>query len=196
MMNIHIDLAGNVSGKRTSLLKVMGPKASALLVNSLRNGANVYGAAAGAALGSAVPIIGTAIGGIVGGLVGSLAAGSLASKASKAALDTFIKDDAEQMVSNIQDEFQKLAVDYLVSQKDGEHIADKLSKRLTGGTLKDMYASDDRNEYAYDLLEDAAYNREYILFFRMQGGFYVYDLIVYFILDDICFILVNKTQHL
>jgi outer membrane lipoprotein SlyB len=112
----------------------------------------VGGAAVGATIGSAVPIIGTAIGGIVGGLAGALAGGTLAGKASDAVLGVFIEDDANQMIHIIEETFRQLAEDYLLSRTEAEQVIDALKADLTGGTLKDMFASDDRQAFAHNLL--------------------------------------------
>lgn len=124
------------------------------------------GAAAGAAVGSMIPGIGTAIGGMVGGLLGAFGGGSIASGVSSAVLDEFIEDDAERMVRLIQDVFTELAEEYLTTQKEAERIADQLKNKLTGGLLKDMYASDSRKGFARKLLvnyfEKEANNRDYI----------------------------------
>lgn len=199
-----------------AIVSIMGPKASAMLVNAFRSGTNIYGAAAmksaakllrgnaitgavsvvvlssvdvvnifrgrisgkqlfknvantaatvaggtagwvggataGAAIGSVIPIIGTAVGGFVGGLLGSFAAGSASSKVSNAVLGAFIEDDAEEMVSIIEKVFQNLATDYLLNQKEAEAVVDSLKNELTGGTLKDMFASSDRKAFANRLL--------------------------------------------
>lgn len=103
----------------------------------------------GAALGSAIlPGVGT----IVGGLVGSIAAGAAAGKATDAILGSFIEDDADAMVKIIQDEFEVLAQDYLLNQKEAEKSVDKLGDILDGKLLKDMFASNDRKEFAQNML--------------------------------------------
>jgi hypothetical protein len=199
-----------------AIVNIMGPKASAMLVNAFRSGTNIYGAAAmksaakmlrgnaitatvsvvvlssldianifrgrisgkqlfknvtntasavaggtagwvggaaaGAALGSVVPIIGTAVGGFVGGLLGSFAGGAASSKLSNAVLDSFIEDDADEMVRIIENVFQLLASDYLLNQKEAENVVDNLKNDLTGGTLKDMFASSNRENFAKKLL--------------------------------------------
>lgn len=199
-----------------AIVSIMGPKASAMLVNAFRSGTNIYGAAAmksaakmlrgnaitgavsvavlssvdvvnifrgrisgkqlfknvantastvaggtagwvggataGAAIGSAVPIIGTAIGGIVGGLLGSFAGGAASSTVSNAVLGAFIEDDAEEMTEIIEKVFQEMAADYLLNQKEAENIIDELKDEMSGGTLKDMFASSDRKKFARNLL--------------------------------------------
>ncbi len=232
-------LAGQISkaglnsalvGGSEAVVKLIGPKASAMLVNAFRSGTNIYGAAAmksaakllrsnvitgvvtfavlsvgdvanvfsgrisggqlfknlagtvstvagggvgwvagasaGAALGSFIPGIGNAAGAIIGGLAGAFGGGSLASAATGAVLDGFIEDDAEWMVSIIQDVFTGLAEDYLISQEEAEEIVDRLKEKLDGGLLKDMYASSNRKAFARDLMEeyfeDVAYSRKRI----------------------------------
>lgn len=104
----------------------------------------------GAAIGSAIlPGVGT----LVGGLIGSIAGGAAAGKASGAVLNNFIEDDADEMVRIIQTEFEKLAQDYLLSQKEAEKIVEELSKKLDGKMLKDMFASSHRKKFARNLLE-------------------------------------------
>jgi hypothetical protein len=203
-------------GSSEALVRVMGPKASAMLVNAFRSGTNIYGAAAmksaakllrgnaitgavsvvvlssvdvvnifrgrvsgaqlfknvtkttstvaggtagwvggataGAAVGSIIPGIGTAVGGFVGGLIGSFAGGSAAGKVSNAILNEFIEDDADEMVRIIERVFIQMAEDYLLTQIEAEAITERLKDDLNGSTLKDMYASSNRNAFARNLL--------------------------------------------
>lgn len=198
-------------GSSEAIVSMMGPKASAILINAFRTGAKpIYGAAAmksaakllrsntitasitfavlssfdvanifrgrisgkqlfknmagtaatvgggtggwiaGAAAGSAIlPGIGTVIGGIAGSLVGGVVAG----KATNAVTGTFIEDDADEMVRIIQDEFTDMASEYLLNNKEAENIVDALKGDLSGGTLKEMFASSDRRKFAKDLLK-------------------------------------------
>lgn len=217
-------------GSSEAVVNIIGPKASAVLVNAFRSGSNIYGAAAmksaakmlrgnaitgavsvvvlssfdvvnifrgrisgkqlfknitnttatvagggagwvggaatGAAIGSAVPVIGTAIGGLVGGLVGSILVGGVSGKVSDTVMGLFIEDDAEEMVSIIENVFKDMAVEYLLNEDEADRIVKKLSKKLTGKSLKDMFASDDRKSFACnlltDLVEEETRNREYI----------------------------------
>ena len=196
-------------GSSEAVISIMGPKASAFLINAFRNGKNIYGAAAmksaakllrgnvitagvtvvvlssfdvinifrgrisgkqlfknltntastvaggtggwlgGAAIGSAIlPGVGT----VIGGLIGSIAAGAAAGKITDRIVDSFVEDDAEEMISIIQKEFENLASDYLLSKKEAEKTVDKLSEKLNGKMLKDMFASKDRKKHARDLL--------------------------------------------
>lgn len=112
-------------------------------------GGGTGGLVAGAAAGSAIlPGVGT----IIGGLIGSVTGGTVAGKVNDAVVGRFIEDDADEMVKIIQDEFTILAEDYLLNQKEAEKSIDKLSEQLDGALLKDMFASDDREEFARSIL--------------------------------------------
>lgn len=197
-------------GSSEVIVRFMGPKASAVLINAFRSGGrSIYGSAAmksaakllrgnaitagvtvivlssfdvanifrgrisgkqmfknlvntattvaggtggwlgGAAIGSTIlPGVGT----FVGGLIGAVAVGGVAGKATDAVLGNFIEEDAEEMVKIIQEEFEKLANEYLLNQKEVEKSVDKLSDILDGILLKDMFASSDRRVYAREML--------------------------------------------
>lgn len=205
-------------GSSEAIVRIMGPKASAMLVNAFRSGTNIYGAAAmksaakllrgnaitgavsvvvlssvdvvnifrgrisgaqlfknvantastvaggtagwvggataGAAIGSFIPVVGTAVGGVVGGLLGSFAGGSAAGKVSNKVLSGLIEDDADEMVRIIENVFTQMAEDYLLNQEEAENIVDNLKDVLNGSTLKDMFASSNRKEFAHELLID------------------------------------------
>ena len=113
----------------------------------------VGGAAAGAAAGSFVLFIGTAIGGIVGGIAGALAGGSVAQSATKAALDTFIEEDADEMVRVLESVFADVANEYLINKKEADKAVSKLQDKVDGSLLKDMYASSSRRSFARNLIE-------------------------------------------
>lgn len=121
------------------------------------------GAAAGAALGSAIPIIGTAAGGIIGGILGSLAGGTAASKVTSTVLDTFIEDDAKEMLRIIENIFGQLAEDYLLTETEAKKVIDQFQSKDLVDTLRTMYASNNRSEFARKILEplieDQARNR-------------------------------------
>lgn len=103
----------------------------------------------GAAIGTAIlPGIGT----IIGGLIGTIGAGMAANKATSSVLDSFIEDDADEMVWIIEKQYCRLATDYLLNQKEAEKVADALKNLLDGSTLKEMYSCSDREEFAVNLL--------------------------------------------
>lgn len=107
------------------------------------------GSIAGSAAGTAIaPGVGSTVGGIAGGVIGGAAAGY----GAELLLDVFMEDDAELMLQIIQDEFYNLSVDYLVTEDEAELIANELSTQLTGKKLKDMFASEDRNVFAVELM--------------------------------------------
>lgn len=130
---------GRISGKQ-------------LFKNLVKNGASVGGGAAGfaagAAMGSVVPGIGTFVGGLVGAFVGGTIGNKAASKAT-----SFIEDDAVEMIRIIEDNFKDLAIDYLLNKKEVENIVVSLGKKLSGNMLKDMFASDNKNLFAKNLLK-------------------------------------------
>ena len=104
----------------------------------------------GAALGTLIaPGAGTAIGGILG----SLLAGTISSLVAEALIAPFYESDAEEMYSIISEEFLLLCEEYLINEDEGTAITEKLKSKLVGDTLKDMYASEDRNLFARDLME-------------------------------------------
>lgn len=183
-------------GSSEAVVRVMGPKTSALLVNAFRQGKNIYGAAAmksaskllrgNIITGSASVVIlsagdvvnifrgrisgkqlfknvtntassvagGTAgwVGGVIGGLAGAFGGGALAGKASSAVMDHFIEDDAEQMCHIIEQELLALTEEHLITQNELKTIVERLGSSLTAKTLKDMYASNDRQTFARKLL--------------------------------------------
>lgn len=104
---------------------------------------------AGAAVGSAIlPGVGT----VVGGLIGSIGAGAVAGKATDKILGNFIEDDADKMVRIIEKVFGEMARDYLLNQKEAEKAVDRLGEKLDGKLLKDMFACEDHNIFARELL--------------------------------------------
>lgn len=195
-------------GSSEALIGMMGPKASAVLVNAFRTSGNIYGAAAmksaakllrgnvitggvtivalsgadivnvfrgrisgkqlfknfagttatvaggtagwigGAAAGSVIPVVGN----LAGGFIGALVAGWGAKKAADSVLDKFIEDDAERMVSIIEEELKEMAINYLLNAEELDRVVDCLQKELSGERLKDMFMSTDHDFYAKNLL--------------------------------------------
>ena len=198
-------------GSSEAIVALMGPKASAILINAFRSGSKIYGAAAmksaakllrgnvitsvvtvgiftsvdvvnifrgrisgrqlfkntvntaatvvggtagwlgGAAVGQMlIPIPG--VGAVVGGLIGSIGDGGIGGKAANTVMGEFIEDDAEEMVRIIEKVFSKLSEEYLLNSKEAEQAVNQLQSILTGGLLKDMFASSNREEFAKNLL--------------------------------------------
>ena len=147
---------GRISGKQ-------------LFKNLCVNGAGVAGGMAGAAGGGAAgakagAVIGGSIGGLPGAAVGATAGaiigtiggaiggGMGAGKVCKAGLDILIEDDFVRLVSIIGERFASLAEDYLISQAEADKIIKEIEGELNANKLKDMYASNDKNAFADNLL--------------------------------------------
>ncbi|MEP1079311.1 hypothetical protein NDI52_28285 [Leptolyngbya sp. PL-A3] len=113
----------------------------------------MVGAAAGAAVGSAIPVVGTAVGGIIGGLFGAFAGGTVATSATSAILDQFIEDDAKKMLSILEGVFGKLALDYLLTEDEAKIVVEEMQDKDLPRTLRDMYASASKLEFAENLLK-------------------------------------------
>ena len=146
-----VDFARVFSGKMSGaqLFKNVAKTASSVAGGT---GGWMAGAAAGAAVGSAFPIVGTVAGGIFGGIAGALFGGAAASKVSGAVLDEFITDDAEEMLDIVQEVFASISTDYLLGEKDAEKAIDRFKNRDMPDFLRDMYASDDREDFAKQTL--------------------------------------------
>lgn len=133
---------GRISGKQ--LFKNMTSTASTVAGGS-------GGWLAGAAIGSTIlPIGGT----IIGGIVGSVAGGTIAGNVTNKVLDSFILDDAEEMLQILNTELESLAFDYLLNQNELESIVTNLNELLNkkNKLLMDMFASPDRHAFASELL--------------------------------------------
>lgn len=104
----------------------------------------------GTALGTAIfPGPGT----IVGGLVGSLGGGVTASKLIEVSVGYFVKDDAEQMLAIITEVMNDVCNEYLLCESEANKVVESIQDALGhGSTLKDMYASNNRKEFARTLI--------------------------------------------
>lgn len=116
----------------------------------------IAGAAAGANLGK--KILGDSNNkylkavSFVAGLATSTIFGSVANKATDSVANVLMEDDADKMIKIIQDVFTELASEYLLSAKEAEKSIDKLKDKLDEKVLKNMFASNNREEFARDLL--------------------------------------------
>lgn len=128
--------------------------AEQLLKNLAVTTAGVAGGYAGSVLGGAAgsavaPGVGTTAGSIIGGTV----VGGAAGYGTEKILGIFVKDDADKMMAIIEDNFLQLAQDYLVNEDEAAHIVDALQKELDGDNLKDMFESENQNQYAQKMIE-------------------------------------------
>ncbi len=135
---------GRISGKQLA-------KNVAETAGGIAGGAG--GWAGGAALGSLIfPGAGTVIGGIIGALAGGIGG----SAGVGAIADLIAEDDADEMLDIISEEFEKVAVEYLLNEKEMEKVINNLNETIDGNKLKDMYASNDRNKFARNMIEPYA----------------------------------------
>ena len=111
------------------------------------------GAAGGYGGALAGNIIAPGAGGVIGAAAGSILAGGLSALGAEALIAPFYESDAEEMFNIISEEFTILCSDYLINEEEGTHIAEALKGELIGDVLKDMYASEDRTQFARDLME-------------------------------------------
>ncbi len=117
----------------------------------------------GVAIGSAiVPGVGTTIGGVAGSSIG----GSLAGVGAEKALSLIIKDDAETMMAFVEDDFEQMSTDYMVTEDEADAITTKLEKKLAGENLKELFEQEDKEDYLRkemrELFEEQVAKREKI----------------------------------
>lgn len=113
------------------------------------------GATAGAALGSIVPGVGTLVGGFVGGLAGAFAGGSAGEKVASTILDDWleIEDDMDEMIRIFNKEFEKLAFNYLITEKEAKKVTEILKSEINfPEEMREMYASSNRKNHANKFL--------------------------------------------
>lgn len=111
------------------------------------------GIAVGAAIGTVVGgPAGTAVGAKVGALAGGIIGGAAGGNATKAAMDALIEDDAVQMVHILEKRIVPLVQQYLLSEEELSIVLDDLQRELVQDKLMDMYASNDWEAFADELL--------------------------------------------
>ena len=84
--------------------------------------------------------------------ISSMFMGATASKGTNKIMSKFIEDDADKMVAIIQVVFKDLSDEYMITPAEADNIMKKIEKSLDGKILKIMYASQDRKQFAYNLL--------------------------------------------
>ena len=67
-------------------------------------------------------------------------------------MDKFVKDDRDAMVQIIDTVFADIASQYLLTEKEINHIVEEMKKGLKDSQLKDMYASKEREKHAEKLV--------------------------------------------
>ena len=102
------------------------------------------GGIGGAALSQlVVPGVGT----IPGSIIGSLLAGGVGGWAADKIADYITDDDAEKMYEIVQNSFAQKCEDYLVTESEAQNIVEQLSDMLDEDMYKDMYQSENREEF-------------------------------------------------
>lgn len=105
----------------------------------------VVGGVAGGAAGNAImPGVGTTVGKFIGSSAGTL----LGSYGTEKVMDIFIKDDAEKMMEIIQNVFYEESINYMASESEADKVAEQLAMELKGSTLKDMFESENKEDFA------------------------------------------------
>ena len=97
------------------------------------------GVAVGSAIGTAVPIIGTAAGGVVGGIVGALGGGVGGSAGAKVVADKVVDEDAQHVVTILQDEIQTLAIESMLTEDEVEHIESEVKRTANPPWIRRMF---------------------------------------------------------
>ena len=121
-----------------------------LCVTVVSVGGTYVGSVAGGALGTLIlPGGGTTAGAIIGGIAGGAVSGFV----SKKVLSAFFESDSDKMYEIISAKFESMCVDYLISEEEANGLVDDLKGELTGTVLKDMYQSEDREQFAEDLMK-------------------------------------------
>ena len=113
-------------------------------------GGGYVGAVAGGAIGATLGPAGSAAGRMIGGMI----AGSAAGQVANAILSSFIEDDVEEMLNIINKELIPLVEEYLLSEDELDIVIDDLQRALVNEKLLEMYASNNRNDFANCLLRE------------------------------------------
>lgn len=99
--------------------------------------------------------------------IGSAAVSATVGAATGKIHEIFIGGEINEMIKVIQSEFEKLAKTYQLNRKEAEKSVDKLMEELDGESLKYIYESDDKEEFARDVLvpiiEDVVSRRNQVL---------------------------------
>lgn len=121
-----------------------------LTVTIISLAAGTAGGVGGAALGG---LIVPGAGAPIGAAIGAMLAGSISAVGVEALIAPYYESDAEEMFNIISEQFAVLCVEYLINEDEGTRIVEELKGKLVGDVLKDMFASDDRNQFARELME-------------------------------------------
>ena len=123
---------------------------------------NVMTLAAGVGGGYVGSIGGVAIGGMIAGpagaavgfWVGGFVGGAVGGKAGHAVMNKFIEDDAVEMLRIINKRLTPLVQSYLLSKEELNLVVEDLRIALEKEKLLQMFASEDREKFADDMLTE------------------------------------------
>ncbi len=110
---------------------------------------SVVGGIAGSALGTLVL---PGVGSVLGSIIFAIAIGALVGHLSKKLFGLFIKDDAEEMVKIIEEEFKDISSENLLTKNESEKIIDRLTRKMSLPRMRKMVASKDKHAFARDLI--------------------------------------------
>lgn len=114
------------------------------------------GAMIGGALSGGVgTVAGAKVGSKVGGFIGSVAGGTTAGQTSKAVLDEVMEDDAVRILHIVELEFVAICERYVLTEYEVNESLSLLKPRLTKKEIKNIYASENQELYAQQVILDA-----------------------------------------
>ena len=87
---------------------------------------------------------------IIAGLIGAGVLGAALGMLWDLIIKMLVQDDAADMLQILNRAFASLATDYMLNEKEAE--AARAQIVITGSTVRDMYASGDRNGFATALI--------------------------------------------
>lgn len=124
--------------------------------------------------GSAGYVVGGAVGNLVvpgvgtvpGAIVGSLVFGVAGGWGADVIADYITDDDADEMYEIVQNSFAQKCEDYILDETEAQRIVNEFSKMLTEDMFKDMYQSENREQFIEEkmtpLFEQEVAKREVI----------------------------------
>lgn len=133
--------------------------AKQLMKNVAQTGGGIAGGLGGwyggAALGSLIlPGVGT----VVGGILGSVGGGYIVQMLTGKVADLFAEDDADEMIDITSLVFESMAEEYLLNEEEVGAVIEKLNQTINADSLKDMFASSNREVYAREVILRPIFN--------------------------------------
>lgn len=134
--------------------------------------AQVAGGAAGMIIGSAIGdmlIPNEGFGKIIGGAIGAALVSGAAKNVTERTLNCFIENDGDKMLEIFNRQFAIVAEEYMLVEDEICYVSDTLMKGelLSDKVFRDIYASDDREEFCRELvtpfIEEVASLRNFIV---------------------------------